>query len=299
MDTSDSKRRYLIDEILPARQVHIIGGHSGVGKTRWTFASWRNWLQGEPIFGFSSHPEPTKYFATDRNADSLYETLRLIGALDVMPWESVLNSNKTIEQIIKANPVIKVFIFDSLMTFVPGYKFNDYGTVSEFLRGLTHLCYKYDVTIIGMLHTTKLKENATILNPREKLLGSVAWAAYAETLLVLGCDNLEHPDEAQTRYIHVLPRNAAEFKKFWRFGPGGVPQEVPDPQNEDDNYLPFIESLPTGIVLNSATLVSYAKKMGISRSTLTRYLSRGVKEFDLKKKSHGHYERIVLVITHE
>jgi hypothetical protein len=290
-------RRYLIDKILPARQVHLIGGPSGIGKTRWIVYLLKDWIVGNPILGFGSHPEPVMYFATDRNEESLEDTFEPFKINGSFRWQSLLNSNETIEQIIKANPDVRLFIFDPIMLFVPGFKYIDYGTVATFLRKLTAHCVKYDVTILGVVHTTKAKENALLVNPRERLLGSAAWGAYAETLFILGCDNLNTPEEAQIRNVHVLPRNAAEFRIFWKFDSEGIPIPTSNPADIEERYQAFIEAIPAGVTYNTQALLEIAKKLGISRSSCYEYLKRGVKDMNLEKVREGFYRRVLYQIT--
>jgi hypothetical protein len=289
-------RRHLIEKILPARQVHLVGGPSGIGKTRWIVYLLINWLLGKQVLGFKSYPEKMMYFATDRNEESLEETFKAFDLNDLFIWKSLLSSKwQKIEDVIKANLGVKLFVFDPIMLFVPGHKYIDYGTVAQFLRHLTELCVQYDITIIGIVHTAKMKENALFVNPRERLLGSAAWGAYAETLFILGSDNFEDPENSQIRNVHVLPRNAAEFKLYWKFDNHGIPVSCSAPRTapaQDYVLSVFLDHLPVNTDLTTSELLVIASSIGMSRMTMFRMLKKAVENMDLEQVAHGIYKKI-------
>jgi hypothetical protein len=287
-------RRYLIDKILPARQVHLIGGASGAGKTRFTCWWQRDWIASKPVFGFDSHPEPTMYFANDRNDESLDETLSQLGALDLFPWKSLIyEPNKTIPEIVLEHPHIKVFIFDPIMNFIPGCRFNDYGAVSRFLTGLTALCFKKDITILGMVHTTKVNTLTNFTNPREKLLGSAAWGGYSETLMIFGCIDPADTNPRKPRFTLILPRNHQEFRIDWRFDATGMPEITEGTPEEQDREPLFQAIIPEAQILSRAELLKLAVSIGISGGTFDRVLKRAIdqKTGYLESVRHGHYRK--------
>lgn len=289
-------RRYLIDKILPARQVHLIGGPSGIGKTRWIIHLIKDWLKGNQVLGFNSNPDRLMYFATDRNEESLEDTLAPFDINGDFKWKSLLNTKQSIEEIIKAHLGIRVFIFDPIMLFVPGYRYVDYGCVATFLRHLTSLCVEYDVTILGIVHTTKAKEGEGFSNPRERLLGSAAWGAYAETLFILGSDNFENPDIAQIRYVHVLPRNAKEFRLFWKFSDEGTPEPASNPASIEDSYRAFIDAIPDEIIINRTGLLQISNRLGISQSTMYRIIKQALTQVDLIQVKPGFYKKVTILV---
>ena len=106
-------------------------------------------------------------------------------------------------------------VVEGLGGFVPKGQVNDYNAVAKFLRQLTRECQKRDITFLGVHHTSKSKEGEGYNNPREKLLGSAAWAAYCETILVLDFFNSSEVKN-QYRVLHVLPRNhAPNMRRFY------------------------------------------------------------------------------------
>lgn len=239
-------RPWLIDALLPAYEVHLLGGPSGSGKTRWLFDLIENWQAGNSIFGFASHPVPYVYCAADRSYASVCDTCRDIG-LDPskVPILPALDLEKEggysiawLMGLIKTEfPAARLVLLEGIGTFVPGGKTNDYHVVSKFLRDLSRACRKEQVTIWGVHHTSKEKgKEGAYENSREKLLGSAAWSAFAESIFML--DLIKAGQAADPyRRLSVFPRNrTAGFVVNYKFGTSGRlimvnPSEVPTLSN--------------------------------------------------------------------
>lgn len=74
---------FLIDEIMPANEVHLICGASGSGKTTWTFQEFlAEWQAGRSVSGHASHPVPYVYIALDRTRASVTRTLERLELAD-------------------------------------------------------------------------------------------------------------------------------------------------------------------------------------------------------------------------
>src|SRR5690242_1448332 len=71
--------RSLIDRILPVHEVHILGGPSGAGKTRWLFQMLQEWKAGNSVLGYASNPVPYAYVSTDRSRESVKRTCEDLG----------------------------------------------------------------------------------------------------------------------------------------------------------------------------------------------------------------------------
>ena len=69
-------REYLIESWMPARQVHLLGGSSGAGKTRWLINMLETvWSKGDPVFGHNSHPVPWAFISGDRDWEDMRRML--------------------------------------------------------------------------------------------------------------------------------------------------------------------------------------------------------------------------------
>jgi hypothetical protein len=93
---------------------------------------------------------------------------------------------------------------------------NDYRSVADFLANLTSLCVREDITIIGVMHSPKMKEDEAYGNPRQRISGSVAWAAYCETVVLV--EPVSPDDPNSPRRLLILPRNISAVEKTLKFG---------------------------------------------------------------------------------
>jgi hypothetical protein len=304
-------RPYLIDTLIPEYEVHLVGGPSGAGKTRWLFQMLQQWQKGESVFGFRSHPAEYVYVATDRSYASVCETLRGLGlnpetvpilqALDLesapgysIPWLFKLLRER--------HPKAKLVIIEAIATFVPGGKSNDYHAVGKFLRELSRLCRKNKITIIGVHHTAKEKEKQAYTADREKLLGSGGWSAFAETLFVITPVKSQDP-KSPFRRIVILPRNGAGTVVNFKFNEAGrliqlsneeavlagATKEHRKPANEvlRDFFTALQSTKRTSFELYealAATSNACSRRTAINR--LKEFCDGGV----LKKTAHGTYE---------
>ena len=79
----DNPLEFLIDGILPANEVHLLGVSSGSGKTTFTFQVFlAQWQKGEPLFGHQSNPVPYVYVSLDRSRSSVTRTLERLGLVE-------------------------------------------------------------------------------------------------------------------------------------------------------------------------------------------------------------------------
>ena len=205
---------YLIDEILPARRVHLLGGPSGVGKTRWLFDTLLKWEAGKPIFGLASHPVPWVYVPADRDLESVEETLATMGikkgAIDIIP--AFGRHAKTWSQITTAAAErgAELVVVEALAGFcdAPGL----HHQVRAFLNSVYTQIYPTinaprGMTIMGVMETPKMKPHERYENPRQRISGVATWAHSTETIMMLEPADPKHPKKPE-RILHICPRNA-------------------------------------------------------------------------------------------
>lgn len=283
-------RPYLIDKILPAHEVHLFGGPSGAGKTRMLFQWLQEWQSKSSVMGFPAKKQPKLgYVAMDRTEPSVRETMDSIFRQFpiVMEWRSLVGlANLSAEILVKGYADFDLLIIDGIASMVPDGKIIDYRVVAQFLASLSAACQKYDTTLLGILHSTKTKENETFLNPRQRIAGSVAWAAYSETIFMLDPIKPDNPEECQ-RKLFVLPRNAGEFTKLFRFNPSGRLEEVLDAG------LMESEQVVLGIIRTGTSdrreIVQLASQLGISRPSVDRVLRHLLELGLIHKSGRGEY----------
>lgn len=222
---ADPALSYIIDQILPKQCVHLIGGSSGAGKTRLIFPLLDKWSRGEDVWGHRSYPVPWAYIAGDRSRKSVSVTLDQLG-LDpdlIRGIWAVDIGNLNLMSLLKAALLLEPhpeFIFvEGIASLMPDIlDMNKYKHVAQFLVQLSKFCTQHNLTILGSTHATKVKTDAKFDNPRERMMGSAAWAAFSETIFVL--ETLKPDEENSQRKLYILPRNAPDEHRFYQIKQG-------------------------------------------------------------------------------
>lgn len=288
---------YFVDQIFPRGELHIIGGPSGGGKTTWSTQFSMDWSAGKPIFGFESYPLPYAYVSLDRGERSLCRTLRRCGVDPAtFPYIPGLRLNNPIDSLAKLLPLVNstypavlneagLIIIEGISTLMPGTaKANDYHMAFKFFAQLSAWCNEYGVTLIGMMHSPKMKESERYLNPRQRLLHSVAIGGVVETIVLVE-PNFETPTK-RDRVITLLPRNASEQEFYVAFNEHGVlvPTEKPAaPAVEEaerelkagELFDLFIITVPVGERFTTSEALGQLHKIaGVARSTVFSYITQ-------------------------
>ena len=201
---------FLIDCILPKREISLVGGPSGAGKTRWLMHMLVNeWQRGLPVLGYNSHPCKWTYVASDRSIASVHRTLHDLGIdpakIDILPaWGK---HKKTLNQIYDEAETRKAKLL--VIEGFGGYA--DEGTPNAVRRHLSAVqtaVEHYDLTIIGVVEQPKMKPRDIYENPRQRISGAAAWGHYTETIFLVEPEDVKDP-RLPTRRLIVCPRNAA------------------------------------------------------------------------------------------
>lgn len=272
-----SPYEYLIDDILPAREVHFLAGPSGAGKSTFNFQFLENWSSGNKVFGHSSHPVPFLYVSCDRSLASVYRTIKRVGTKPPEMMMSVIDANiKTMaslqQHVLTKFPTAKFLIFDGIASLTPQGKIGDYQTVSDFLKDLSSWCQRNDRTIMGMGHSAKTKEGETYLSPRERILGSVAWGGFSETVIFIEPAKADDTGN-KLRYLHLLPRNFREERFEMELSSEGLLIPVEKKVLPPSKLKGFIASLPCGgeFTFEEAMMHASASKQYVSRTLAKMY----------------------------
>lgn len=292
--------KYIVEDLLPEGQVHLLAGPSGGGKTSLAFQLFKalekpgeRWVGREIV-----RPQTWAYISGDRTARSVSETQERIGvkfpvfslvdrnligknlADSILPQLSTWNGGKP-----------DIIYIDGFTALVPGARLNEYGVVAEWLGGLQRYCDKQNITIIGACHTTKTKENEKYKNPRQKVAGSVAWAGFSETVILI-----EPPDDenapANLRNVSLLPRNKPEEFFQMAFDDNGVlqmPEKIEQETAVADMILPALFKGLEGRI-DYGAIMKKAVSQGLSRRTFDRYIARMVTDGKIERLGKGRYE---------
>jgi hypothetical protein len=213
---------FLIDKILPSREVHLLAGPSGAGKTRWLMHMLKNeWEKEIPILGHWSYPVPWCYVAADRSIESVKRTFWDIdinpSTIDIIPaWG---NDRKTLPQISDEiqKRQAKLAVIEGFTGFPDGV---NPGSVRAFLCSVQSWCDQDELTIIGVAESPKMKPQERYENPRQRISGCAAWAHYTETVMLLEPKDVRHP-KLPERNLYICPRNAKSMEVGGNFDDTG------------------------------------------------------------------------------
>lgn len=294
-----SRLPYLIEGMIPAGQVHLLGGPSGGGKTTLAFQMLGALVKGEPFLGRQTRQVKIAYISGDRPTLSVLETQDRCGVS--FPVFSAVDENLVGEDLItKIFPRLTavcggekpdVIYIDGFTAFVPGGFLNNYSIVAKWLAGLQRYCRKMGITIIGACHTAKTKEGEKFTNPRQRIAGSVAWAGFSETVLII--EPLDDEKAKDKRIVHILPRNHSGENLILKFNSIGQ-LTLPDKVAQAETITSFVmDGIMSQLKPGTQVLYSYlhdaAIAKGVNARTFNRWLVKSVEDGSLRKEKRGIY----------
>src|SRR5580692_9374540 len=70
---------FIVDQILPKFETHLVGGPSHSGKTTLIFQTIERWRNRKDVFGHASFPLPFCYLACECASGTVHSTLKRVG----------------------------------------------------------------------------------------------------------------------------------------------------------------------------------------------------------------------------
>ena len=285
---------FLVDQILPAKEIHLIGGPSGAGKTTLMLQVVQDFSLGKSIFGHPSHPLPFCFISLTRSRFSILSTARKIG-FPRLPLVAVMEEKNTgprtitslYQTALRAVPDVKVLFLDSLHQLCPGNIIR-YDEVSSFLRATMCVMQELGITIIARTETAKPEE----WKGRQRVLGSVAWTERVSTIITV--EQVTDSPNDHRRRVTILPRNAAPevwpmiFNEQGRIVSSRLGEQYGDEQY--DNFVVLVAALleAEGEV-RFKQIEEMAASLEISRRTIYNYLERMKQEGRIESVGLGLY----------
>jgi AAA domain len=314
------KFEYLIDEMLPDGRVSLVAGPSGAGKTTFVLQLARNWLEGEPILGMptrrplvhvKANCEAHKrracsqsdhyaagtflHIAADRGQADTEETMdRVLGADSPLltdktygfKWMSILGGEYTITNflnMVQSERAVKWLFIEGVATLIDG-KLSDNSAVAGFLKQVSQFAQDQKITILLSVHSPKMKKGEEYNNPRERILGAVAWGGYSSTLFVLSQDD---PSDMKNlnRTLIVLPRNHPTREYHFTMTKEGRLHET-FAQETLQARLSLRQILKIDTWMSRGDLLAIFTNLGLSPSALDRSLAAFLESGVVAKRRH-------------
>lgn len=230
---------YLIDRILPARELSLLTGRSGSGKTRLLFSMLSAWESGEPVFGHESYPAPWTYLSMDRSRESVCRSLvemeydpaafRIVGRENV---KGRVCATTLLDTYHKHFPDTRLWVIEGLVFLVGrGRDFNSGPAVYDLCTELMLWCKKRNATIIGVTPSSKANAREGEMHGREGVIGSVAWGLSVESVFQVSFSQRGH----DYRRLEIYNHNARQEEIDLQFDERGRLTPLP--------VLPTVESM--------------------------------------------------------
>jgi hypothetical protein len=211
---------YLVDPIWPKREVHLLAGVTGAGKTTWLFHTLLEWEQSKPVLGMVSHPVPWAYVATDRSVAAAYRTMNAMAvprnSIKIIPahgadhkqWPAIVETLAEME--------VEMAVVEGFGSFVEGS--GNHRDVAKFMHSVCKdtapsTRFPNGLTIVGVVESPKMKPHERYNLPRQRISGVATWGHMADCVCLI-----EHAKPGVQgdagRVLYVCPRigKDLEFK---------------------------------------------------------------------------------------
>lgn len=180
---------------LPERQLSILTGASGAGKTTLITQALRALERGEdfPIM-FPTTVKTVGMIIADRTVEETQtrfkhlgiKTCSLYGLADdhTLPLSMLDNPAKLFGEVVSRCGKHDAYILDPMMLFMEGSAI-DYRTVARSLIRMARYVIQNNLTLLCTHHTTKSRSDFSFMRPQDRISGSAAFQGYSGTQLVL------------------------------------------------------------------------------------------------------------------
>lgn len=234
----------LVEDILPPRRVHLLGGESDAGKTRFIIPALKEWEKGGLFLGKPGHPVPWAYVIGDRLLEEAHDTVRDMGfepsSIPMIPAFGPDNKNwpQIVRAVAELKPIPSLLViegFGELVDDPPTRK-----RVRNFLSDVSSYCgpgteLPEGMTVLGIVESPKMKPSERYANPRQRISGVSAWGYHTSTVMLI--ENEDPEGLSAERTIWVCMKNAKRLKIAARFGSDNRLKDVLDDEPTTPAWL--------------------------------------------------------------
>ena len=298
-----TQSQFIIDELMPTQEVHLIAGPSGAGKTTFLFQMLADIQKGEPIFGYPSHPVSIAYIACDRSLKGIHRTLARIGITPNFPVYSLFTSPEfanpghqtplgMLTQLKALHPDVQLIVIDAIGLLLDDS--NGYGKTGAFITSMVRLVVANNQTILGTHHSPKQKSDSRYSAARQRLSGYSSWAGCA-SLIILVEPEEEGDVNNRDRRITVLPRENPEmFLNYTTDFDGRLVPFTAEPTKKkgelQKEFDLLFTKLPPGYV-SLAILRGLLVEIGATERYGRTLIQKMIDSGGLVRIAHGGYEK--------
>lgn len=308
------KRTFICDPLLPSREIHLIAGGSGAGKSTFACQLACDLINGGEFFGLPiTRPQSVAYLAFDRSEDGMYDTFRRTTGQTTIPFPfystttspefsdpAHQEANGAIKRIQELHPDLDVLFLDGIGMAFSGDS-SSLTDVARFVKSMVKTLHRLTrpLTLFANHHMGKVKKGNEYAAARSRIHGSVAWAATSETVILIEPENEEDPENPHRR-ITLCPRNAPERVLTFAFDEDG--RLVPASDGTLIEPRPKYHALDLALSelnqeeLTTAEIEATGDALKLSRATTTRYIAELCEAKKLHRLRRGIYQHAGLKI---
>ena len=291
----------IIESILPSREVSILAGASGAGKTTLIMQILSTLQANAPVFGHHVQPNlRIGYIAADRSWRSYQKTAAMASfdlasvAVRTLIDDDTVNLKDferspidELERLIRTMLPVDLIVVDPLVVFL-GVDTNKYHLNAARLIRLNKLCMANRVTLLGTHHATKARSDYTFKRAQDRISGTSALLGFTSTQLFLASpEETGRSDGFFEWHVishHAPPKIILLTREHGVFDYVGLESTAPQPL--DDRMLThFFKSASP---LSRQEIQTALQPFG-SRATIDRQLAKFVEKKVLEKDGYGTY----------
>lgn len=237
LDEPEEVKDWVMEGVLPAGGLSLLAGKPKAGKSTWARCLALAVSRGHEFLGKNTAQGPVLYLALEEKRNEVRKHFKALGAsgnepilihADRAPAQAVSAAQRIIEQ---HKP--SLVIVDPLLKFARVKDANDYAQVTAALEPLLALARESGAHVILVYHAGKGKAVDVV----DSALGSTAFAAAVDTMLILKRTERYRTLETVQRYGEDLPETVLNFDLERRAVSLGVTRTEAEATRVADNII--------------------------------------------------------------
>lgn len=290
----------MIDKLFPSGGVHILAGPSCAGKTRWLFQSIAAWTALSPILGAPPLEQPPSWlYIPAEPTDGGARKLARHYSLDDSPLLEIaalhLNRSQPLQDLLANLPENRYIAIESAVRCLPTGNLNSYADVHSFLEAFSQAAKLKNSTFILTHPTSKTKDGEGYSSVRERLLGSVAWGAFSDNVVLIEPRTPSNESDP-SRLLRFSPRSGSSGARYLlKFNDRG--ELIYEGKVHGDPFEEFFSALPANFRIRVRQVIGWAEASGTSnpeaaKKQAQRWLGAMASDGRIRKAGHGVYVKV-------
>ena len=278
--------------MIPRKQISILAGASGSGKSTFTLQAIRAHLN-EDAFPLRFQGKTFAYVVGDRTvgelkgrAEEIGVKIPMVGIVDdhsIPP--SLLKDPRQLLSIIirdRLKEVPDVLILDPLALFLGG-SVVDYLSTAQGMIYLNRFAIQHNITLLALHHASKQRTDWSYKRPQDMILGSAALQGFSGDQMVIVEPEEKGKNHRFYSQSHTSPPIDVELEQ----GSGGWFKVVRGCLNPS-SLIGWLGSLDER-EWTTGKIHELGNQMGMSRSTINYHIKEWVEQGVLIRPKHGVY----------